>query len=118
MTSKVRVSLGVGDDRVVGERADEAVHPGPLPRIGEQGGHVERFPGAGAIVDVRDQHDVAQVGQVVAHLAERLPRSARVREDQHTGPRTVPVRDVQRAGAVTIGRGNLNILASRHERTL
>ena len=61
------------------------------------------------MVDVRDQRDVPHARQPVAHLPDRLSRSAGVREDQHA----IAVRDVQRAVAVSIGCRDLDIHARR-----
>ena len=66
--------------------------------------HVERRPLARAVVDVRYQRVVPYTRQPVAHLPDRLSRSAGVREDEHARPRAIAVRDVQRAVAVSIGR--------------
>ena len=109
---ELRVGPGIGDNPVAGERADQAHHPGPLPRVGEQRSHVERRPLPGTVVDVGEQRDVPHARQVVAHLPERLPHPARVREHQHPGPRAVPVGHVQRPVAVAVGRGDLNLQAS------
>ena len=70
----------------IGEHAREAGQPCPLLLAGEQRGHVERCPPARGVVDIRDQRDVTRARQPVAHLPERLPRSARVGKDQHARP--------------------------------
>src|SRR6185437_9942953 len=118
---EVGVGSGVGDDPVAGQGTDQAAHPGPLGRVGEQGGGVERGPVAGPVVGVRDQCDVAQVGQPVAEPGERLAHAAGVGIDQHAGPRavaaravpvaTVPDGYVQGGAAAAIGGGNLDVQA-------
>jgi hypothetical protein len=56
---------------------------------------------------------VPHARQPVAHLPDRLSRSAGVREDLHARPRAIAVRDVQRAAAVSIGCRDLDIRACR-----
>ena len=109
---EARVGGGIGDDPVIGEHAGEAGQPCPLLLVREQRGHVERCPRACAVVDIWDQRDITHARQPVAHLPERLPRSARVRKNQHARPRAIPVGKVQRPVAAAIGCRNLNVQAA------
>jgi hypothetical protein len=59
----------------------------------------------------KNQCDLTRARQPVANLPERLPRPARVRQNQHARS-AIPIRDVQRPAAVAVGRRNLNVQAS------
>jgi hypothetical protein len=111
LQQEIGVGVRVGDDPVVGERPHVTGQPVPFRRIGERGVRVERGPVARAVVDVRDECDVAHVRDPVTHLPDGLPGAVPVGKDDHAGPRPAASGNVQRRVAVTIESGDLDVQA-------
>jgi trehalose 6-phosphate synthase len=109
----VGVGGGVGGDPVVAEAAHQAEEPVPFLLVSERGDRVERRPGALAVEDIRDERDVPEAGEVVAHLAHGLPQPESIREQDHARPRPLSLGHVQRSVAHAVTSRDLYIDA-RH----
>ncbi len=82
--------LGVAPRAVLGDRADQAEEALALVLVGEHRLHVERLERTGAVEGIGDDHDVAVVGELLAHLAHHRAEAA-----------GVGIHDDGRPGAVT-----------------